>query len=124
MVDETETAVGARLLRRQLLAPLTEVEPDPSPTRSSEAFVIHPRLRDEVRQALSKVTDLERLGVRCALMEATPRDLGALRDGLQATARCSEILKSVNDDALKETLQVVAPEPIYCSISVRSSPAR
>jgi DNA mismatch repair protein MutS len=96
-LDETETAAGARLLRRRLLAPLRDVERIRRRLDGVELFVVHARLRRELREALHAVTDLERLAVRVALGEATPRDLGALRDGLVAAASAVGVLGTLPD---------------------------
>jgi DNA mismatch repair protein MutS len=103
-IDATSTSAGARLLRRRLLAPLCDVERIRRRLDAVELFVVHPRLRAELRTELDDVTDLERLGVRAALGQATPRDLGALRDGLAAAARTLGVLERVDDSSIKETL--------------------
>ncbi len=111
VVDATETAAGARLLRRRLLAPLTDVERIRRRLDAVELFVVHARLRADVKQALASVTDLERLAVRASLGEATPRDLGALRDGLAAALATVRLLDAVGDPALRETLGIARELP-------------
>ncbi len=87
VIDATVTPAGTRLLRRRLLGPLVDVERIRRRLDQVELFVQNPRLREELRAALDGVGDLERLSTRAALGEATPRDLGALRDGLKAAAQ-------------------------------------
>jgi DNA mismatch repair protein MutS len=111
VIDATRSAMGARLLRRRLLAPLSNVERIRRRLDAVEAFVVNPRLRDELRALLGDVTDVERLGVRASLGEATPRDLGALRDGLSAAARASELFESLEDPSVRDALGL-AGEPI------------
>ena len=108
MIDATCTAPGARLLRRRLLAPLLDVARIRRRHDLVELFVVHARLRAELRAALDDVTDIERLGVRALLGEATPRDLGALRDGLVASRRAVGVLEAVEDSASRETLALGA----------------
>ncbi len=86
-IDQTVTSCGARLLRQRLLAPLVSVAAIRARQAEVELFVLHARTRAELRAALTDASDLERLAVRVALGEATPRDLGALRDGLLAAPR-------------------------------------
>ncbi|HEY2406017.1 MAG TPA: DNA mismatch repair protein MutS [Polyangiaceae bacterium] len=104
VIDATETAMGARLLKRRLLAPLTDVTRIRRRLDLVEAFLVHPRLREPLRQSLAAVGDVERLSVRAALGEATPRDLGALRDGLIAAHGALTLLEAVSDPSLRETL--------------------
>ena len=92
VIDATLTAPGTRLLRRRLLSPLMEVERIRRRLDQVELFFSHSRLRSELRGVLREVGDLERLAVRTSLGEASPRDLGALRDGLSAAARAVALL--------------------------------
>ena len=82
VLDRTVTPMGARLLRRWVLAPL--VDPSTINPRLDAVDVLarDPRGRDRLREALDGVRDLERLAGRAALGRATPRDLGALRDSI------------------------------------------
>src|SRR5207244_5704869 len=82
VLDRTMTPMGARLLRRWLLAPLVDPGAINARLDAVEVLVRDPRGRDRVREALGGVRDLERLAGRAALGRATPRELGALRDSL------------------------------------------
>ncbi|MFO7180998.1 MAG: DNA mismatch repair protein MutS, partial [Pseudomonadota bacterium] len=106
VIDATLTPPGARLLRRRLLAPLLDVERIRRRLDQVELFVMHARLRSELRTVLARVGDLERLSMRASLGEATPRDLGALRDGLAAAAQVSALLDAITDPASREILDL------------------
>ncbi|WP_434047505.1 MULTISPECIES: DNA mismatch repair protein MutS [Sorangium] len=97
VVDCTVTPGGARLLRRRLLTPLADVAGIRRRLDEVELFVSHPRARGELREALGGVGDLERLSVRALLGEATPRDLGCLRDGLTAAPAAVAAVRSIPD---------------------------
>ncbi len=109
VIDETKTSFGARLLRERLLAPLV----DPAQIRRRldqvETFVCSGPLRAELRKILGEMTDLERISVRTAMGEATPRDLGALRDGLVAAARSVDLLAELRDEAFVAALGLNRP---------------
>src|SRR5690606_20533452 len=85
--DETQTAFGARLLRRRLLAALMDVSEIRSRLDQVEVLVNNPKTRSQLRATLGEVSDLERLLSRVELGEGSPKDLGALRDSLQGAAR-------------------------------------
>ncbi|MBN2193151.1 MAG: DNA mismatch repair protein MutS [Polyangiaceae bacterium] len=106
VIDATTTPAGARLLRRRLLAPLVDVERIRRRLDAVEAMVCHARLRSDLRGALAQVGDLERLAMRATLREATPRDLGALRDGLTAAACAVAVVDAVHDPDVREALRV------------------
>jgi DNA mismatch repair protein MutS len=104
VVDETETASGARLLRRWLLSPLRDVARIRRRLDAVELFVTEPRLRKNLRTALEDVSDLERLATRAALGEATARDLGAIRDGLTAAEQVVGVLSGIESATDREVL--------------------
>jgi DNA mismatch repair protein MutS len=106
VVDATVTPGGARLLRRRLLSPLLDVGAIRRRHDEVEVFVTHPRARGELRAALAGVGDLERLAVRAALREATPRDLAAIRDGLLVAPGALAALMSLPDPSARELLGV------------------
>ena len=82
VLDRTLTPLGARLLRRWLLAPLVKPEAINARLDCVAVLVDDARGRDRLREALDGVRDLERLAGRAALGRATPRELGALRDSI------------------------------------------
>ncbi|MEM7436987.1 MAG: DNA mismatch repair protein MutS [Myxococcota bacterium] len=112
LLDETETPMGARTLRSRLLEPLTDVERIRRRHDAVEIFAADPRFRDEVRAELGGMGDLERLAVRTAVGLATPRDLGAIRNGLRAARRIDAILGARPDSALDDVLAGLRPEDL------------
>ena len=84
VIDRTETAMGARLLREWILRPLVQVAPIEERLDAVGLLAARPYERSAVRAALSGVRDLERLLARCSLGTANARDLVALRESLQA----------------------------------------
>jgi DNA mismatch repair protein MutS len=94
-IDLTQSPMGARLLRRRLLAPLMTLESIERRHDEVECMVQHAVVRARLRTALSEVGDLERLVARVILGEASPKDLGAIRDGLLAATRAVEALEQL-----------------------------
>ena len=93
VIDQTCTAVGGRMLRRWLLYPLIDVAPIRRRHDGVEYLLSDP-LRKNVRKALEKVYDLERLTGRVSLRVATPRDLVQLRRSLRALPELVAALSS------------------------------
>ncbi len=81
-IDATVTSMGARLLRSWVLRP--EIDRDEIEARLDAVAELksHTMLREEIRDNLRGVQDLERLASRATLGVATPRDLVALRQSL------------------------------------------
>jgi len=97
VMDRTVTAPGARLLVRQLSAPLT----DPATIRRRLAmvrcFVGNPTLRADCRDVLGGMPDILRACGRLSLGKAGPRDLAAIRDGLGRASTLAGKLGAAGD---------------------------
>ncbi len=85
-VDRTVSGAGGRLLAARLAAPLAEVAPIRRRLDAVEALLDRPELRQELRAALRRCPDLARALSRLSLGRGGPRDLAAIRQGLQAAA--------------------------------------
>ena len=82
-IDRTLTPMGARLLRRWILAPLVDPAAISERLTAVEVLTGDARGRDRLREQLDGVRDLERLASRAAMGRATPRELGSLRDSMR-----------------------------------------
>ncbi len=81
-LDCTETPMGARLLKKSLLLPLQDVTEINQRLTTVEELMMGPRLRQEIREVLALVYDLERLNSRIVLGSGNARDLTALKVSL------------------------------------------
>ena len=84
VLDRTRTPMGARLLRKWINQPLLEVDTLNARLDAVEWFVTHAAERAQAREILGRIGDVERLANRITTGIASPRDLGQLRDALQA----------------------------------------
>ena len=113
LIDVTKTAMGARMLRRRILAPLTDVAAIRRRHDAVEAFVLDEPLREEVRGALKGVGDLERMATRASMGVATPRDLGVVREALVRTDALRQALKAASEGSTDDSLAALIPgDPI------------
>jgi DNA mismatch repair protein MutS len=81
-LDETVTGMGARLLRAWILRPQISTEEIEQRLDGVTELKSHTVLREEIRETLKGMQDLERLTSRITLGLATPRDLIGLRSSL------------------------------------------
>jgi len=81
-IDATVTSMGARLLRAWVLRPELDRQEIEERLDALAELKSHTVLREEIRQNLRGVQDLERLASRATLGMATPRDFVALRQSL------------------------------------------
>jgi DNA mismatch repair protein MutS len=95
VLDETVTAMGARLLKRWVEQPLLEREPIERRHEAVGRLIEHALVRGDLRDALQKVRDVERLTSRASTGLASPRDLASLRDSLLALPVLDDALRKV-----------------------------
>jgi DNA mismatch repair protein MutS len=101
IVDATQTPMGKRLLRQWIAKPLLDLKRIQRRHDQVEAFFSDGLWRAEVRQALKKVGDLERLTNRSTAGVAGPRDLSALREQVQFLPEVIELISKRKEKALK-----------------------
>ncbi|MBS1709354.1 MAG: DNA mismatch repair protein MutS [Armatimonadetes bacterium] len=94
-IDCTVTAMGSRLMRRWLEQPLLDKKTILARQEAVARLVDHTITRGDLRDALKKVADIERLVSRAATGLASPRDLGALRDTLMGLPDVDDALRKV-----------------------------
>jgi DNA mismatch repair protein MutS len=105
-IDMTRTSPGARLLRRRLLAPRTDVAEIRRRLDGVELFVTQPGLRAEIRGRLDRVADIERLAVKLAVDRIGPRELLALRTSVGELPGIDEALAKCRDPGVREALEL------------------
>ncbi len=91
-IDRTLTGPGARLLAERLASPLTDRAEIERRLDLVQLFVERPPLREKVREALKRTPDVERALQRLSVGRGGPRDLLALRDGLDSAEALSGML--------------------------------
>jgi DNA mismatch repair protein MutS len=103
VIDETATAMGARLLRRWLLRPLVAPEPIWRRQEAVAEMVDAPPLRRALRAELREVRDVERLAGKVGAGRVSPRELAALRGSL---ARIPGVVTALSDGAAARTTEL------------------
>jgi DNA mismatch repair protein MutS len=101
-LDYTATPMGARLLKHRLLSPLRDVERIRSRLQAVEQLFIDNRLRENLRELLAEVYDLERLNSRVVLGSANPRDLLAIRNSLAQLPAVKNLFAKLKEGVLHQ----------------------
>ncbi|MEE8333109.1 MAG: DNA mismatch repair protein MutS [Alphaproteobacteria bacterium] len=91
-IDRCVTGAGSRLLAARLAAPLTDLEEIRERLDSVERLCGEANLRDDLRRALAAGADIDRALSRLTVGRGGPRDLAAIRDGLDSAARLRNLL--------------------------------
>ena len=100
VLDRTRTAMGARLLRRFLEQPLVEKEEIEKRFDALQELSEHSVDRDELREYLGPVYDLERLLAKVSCGSANPRDLSAFCSSLKMIRPMRQVLSAFRSDEL------------------------
>jgi DNA mismatch repair protein MutS len=101
ILDETATAMGGRLLRNWLVRPLRKVNRIRARLDAVEALHADRDLREDLREVLGGMGDLERLAAKVATERATPRDLVAIKNTLKQIPALKELLSGNESDKLQ-----------------------
>ena len=91
-IDRTVTAGGARLLERRLSAPSRDLGVIRARHDSVERLADDARLGENLREALRRAPDIDRALARLGLDRGGPRDLAAIRAGLDQAGRVAAML--------------------------------
>lgn len=102
VLDKTKTAMGARTLRSYVEQPLIDAQEINRRLEALEELNKSPMLRDEIREYLNPIYDLERLISRISYQSANPRDLIAFASSLEMLPHIRQILKDFKTPLLTE----------------------
>lgn len=107
VLDKTRTAMGARLLRTWIEQPLIHKEEILERQKAIEELNMNYISREELREYLNPVYDLERLIGRISYKSANPRDLLAFRNSIAMVPYMKQLLQEftcANLKALEEEM--------------------
>ena len=125
VLDKTKTAMGARTLRKYVEQPLidkTEIIRRLDAVQELKEQAIS---REEIREYLSPVYDLERLITKIAYGSANPRDLTAFRSSLEMLPALLYILQEMKAELLKDLAVDLDPLEDLCILvkkAIREDP--
>lgn len=102
VLDKTKTAMGARLLRTYVEQPLIEKQSINKRLDAIEELNENAITREELREYLNSVYDLERLIGKVAYKNANPRDLISLRASLEMLPPIKILLGDLQTEEIKD----------------------
>lgn len=102
VIDNTQTPMGGRLLKRWLLFPLIDLEKIKERLDAVEYLIQEKELKTELLNCLNQLGDLERLAARLALRKVNPREVRSLAEFLQLTGLIYSHLQKTNQLTLKK----------------------
>ena len=102
VLDKTKTAMGARKLREFVEQPLLYKDAIEKRLDAIEAINKELIVREELREYLNTIYDLERLLTRIALKTANPRDLLAFKTSIQYLPDIYNLLRKLPCERINE----------------------
>lgn len=109
VLDKTKTAMGARLLRSYIEQPLIEKQDITDRLDAIEELNGSAITREEIREYLNAVYDLERLISRISYKSAGPRDLIAFKNSLAMVPSIKLLLENSSCSLLREIEEELDP---------------
>ena len=114
VIDRTQTAMGARLLKRWMVFPLKDKKPVEERLDVVEYYFREPEFRDIVEEHLQMIGDLERILAKVAAGRVSPREMVQLKLALQAV----EPIKIACESSSNPVLNKVG-EQLDCCAEIR-----
>lgn len=101
VLDNTISAMGARLLKRWTVMPLKDIKKIDERLSTVEFLIKEVDLRNKVTVSIKHCGDVERLVSKIPMKKINPREVVQLAKGLQQVAIIKQLLESSTDDYLK-----------------------
>ena len=120
VLDKTKTAMGARTLRKSIEQPLIDKKEIVRRLNAVQELKDMAISREEIREYLGPVYDLERLITKITYGSANPRDLIAFRSSLEMLPHIRYILEEMNAPILKEICEDLDPLTDLCDLVQRA----
>lgn len=105
VLDKTKTAMGARRLRSDIEQPLINIDDINARLDAVELFCKNTVSRDEIREYLNPIYDMERLLGKVSYKSANPRDLLAFANSMEMLPHIKTVLKEFDCKLLSEIEQ-------------------
>ncbi len=120
VLDKTKTAMGGRLLRMYLTQPLIDLSKINARHEAVSDLMRDLITREELREYLNAVYDLERLLGRITYRSANPRDLIAFHSSLQYLPAMKDLLQDYTSPLLCEIREKLDPLEDLCELITRA----
>jgi len=115
VLDRTSTAMGARELRSWIRQPLRRVGAIVARQKAVGELAANFMCREELRELLSHILDIERLTAKTVYGTANARDLRALAESLKLLPQIKEVLGDAESPALQNIWLDLDPLTDVCA---------
>ncbi|MDO4311869.1 MAG: DNA mismatch repair protein MutS [Eubacteriales bacterium] len=116
VLDKTRTAMGARMLRKYMEQPLIDRDLIEQRLEAVQELKDNAISREELREYLAPIYDLERLVGRISYQSANPRDLTALKNSMEMLPPIKYILQDMHSPLLKKLCEELDTLEDLCTL--------
>ncbi len=102
VLDKTKTAMGARQLRNDIEQPLVNIEEINDRLEAIEQLCKNTVARDEIREYMNPIYDMERLLGKVSYKSANPRDLISFANSMEMLPHIKTVLEEYDTKLLNE----------------------
>ena len=114
VLDKTKTAMGARMLRKMVEQPLIHKKSIMDRLDAVEMLKENVMAREELREYMNSIYDLERLTMKISYRSANPRDLISFKTSIQYLPYIKAILEQFSKGLLAKMAEDLDPlEDLY-----------
>ena len=104
VIDKTKTAMGKRLLRKMIEQPILGPKEINGRLDAVEALIKDPIDREELREYLEPIHDMERLLTKISCKTASPRELVSFKYSLETIPSIKGLLREFKTDLTEECI--------------------
>ena len=115
ILDQTVTAMGARMIKKWILLPLTDIKQIQNRLDIVEILKENPLASEELDVKLKSISDLERIIGKVALGKVSPREIYQLKQSLKKIPDIKEIFEEETSPALYQILSRLEPLDVVIS---------
>lgn len=101
VIDQTNSAMGGRLLKRWMALPLKQVKPIQERQEIVKYLIDQEESFDLVQNQIKKISDLERLLSKIATGRISPREVILLKQSLEAVLPVQDVAKNAKNKAFQ-----------------------
>lgn len=110
IIDQTITAMGGRLLKNWISQPLTRKDAIEERLNAVESLFQDPEFKNNLRERLKQIPDIERLLSRLSIGLGNGRDLNNLKNALVSILEIKQTLSGKKTLLLKNISKQISPE--------------
>lgn len=111
ILDKTETSMGGRLLKKWITSPLTKLEPILIRQSCIEEFVNKKFIRQNIKNELKEIGDLERLSSKVCTGRINPREIILIKNSLKKIPLLKQILDQSTNNSIAVVIEKLNPLP-------------